>query len=383
MLAHWLLLRHNDVMIERIGIIGGGQLGRMMTVPAKQLGFEVTVLEANPGCPAAQVGADQIVGSITDEAAIRELADQTDVLTWEIEHIPAELLLQLKAEGYNVSPDPWALLNIQDKLVQKQNLVLLGIPVAEHVELEDVELGQRLMYKSRRGGYDGRGNLVTDDPEEAAERFGGSSGQDSYFAEKLVPFRAEVAAIFARDRMGNVGHYPLVETVHVDNICHTVMMPPRRTSCVAEARANAVGREVMEMLPGAGVFAIEMFVLEGDEIVVNEIAPRVHNSGHLTMEANETSQFEQHVRAITGMPLGDMDPRHPDAMMINILGTRVDDVLDRTGLDAGLALGDVSVHFYGKTPRPERKIGHITVVGENAPEVTEKAQQARRALTNL
>lgn len=369
-------------MIERIGIIGGGQLGRMLTVPAKQLGFEVTVLESAPGCPAAQVGADQLQGNITDESAIRALAEQTDVLTWEIEHIPAEALLHLQAEGHNVQPDPQALLNIQDKLSQKQMLIAHGIPVAEHVEFDDIEPGQKLMYKSCRGGYDGRGNIDTDDPELAAMHFSTMSGHGGYFAERKVEFGSELAVIFARDVSGNLGHYPVVETAHDNNICHTVVMPPRQASPKAEKRAVEVGQEVMQLLPGAGVFAIEMFAI-GDDVMVNEIAPRVHNSGHLTIEGSETSQFEQHIRAITGMPLGDMDPRHSAVMMINILGTKQYTALNRSGLVRALAMGDVSVHFYGKTPRPQRKIGHITVVGDCTEEVADKAAQARNAFTEL
>jgi 5-(carboxyamino)imidazole ribonucleotide synthase len=378
-------------MIERIGIVGGGQLGRMLTEAALPLGFDVTVLDANENCPAAQVGAHQLRGEITDGAAITELACQSDVTTWEIEHIDTRALEVLALKGQNIQPEPTTLAMIKDKYNQHLFLEDRGIPVARSVSLgrglergeiaSDVNLtnasalfGGQLIIKSRYGGYDGRGNLKYNG--ESAEELEDILGRDLY-AEQIVDFSKELAVIAVRDTAGRAAIFPTVETVHEDNICHTVTMPadidPR-----LDAAAQEVAHETLRHLGGAGVFAIEMFALD-DSVFVNEIAPRVHNSGHLTIEANETSQFEQHIRAITGMPLGSTTMRAPAAVMVNILGTR-DEPLSRAGLEKVLALPDTHPHFYGKDPRPARKIGHITVLGADREEALATARQAREAL---
>jgi 5-(carboxyamino)imidazole ribonucleotide synthase len=370
-------------MIEKIGIIGGGQLGRMMVPPAKELGFHVTVVENSKDSPAGQVGAEVIVAEdgIKDEAAVEHLVRQSDVTTWEIEHIPAGLLIRLQEQGHNIQADPATLAIIQDKLVQSQYLQDLGIPVAPFSEelREDAFLGDGpYVVKSRKGGFDGRGNLVVgslDDPR-IIEKFG---GVDIYVQQKLE-FEKELAVVAARDMSGNVVVYPVVETMHEDNICHTVTSPAEVSESVHQ-KANDLAREVLTHLNGAGVFAIEMFLING-ELIVNEIAPRVHNSGHLTIEASKTSQFEQHIRAITGLPLGSTEQIAPAAVMVNVLGTR-EGALDRTGVDKVAAEKDTSLHLYGKTPRPARKIGHITTLAATATEAREIATRSRGYLENL
>ncbi len=369
-------------MIETIGVVGGGQLGRMLTEAATPLGFEVVVVDPAEQCPAAQVGAEQIQAPLNNEAAIRELAERTDVLTWEIEHIPAPYLMALAQEGFNVQPSPATLAEIQDKFLQKEMLRRAGIPIAPYIVIEDaLKLGVTpFIVKARTGGYDGRGNMrvdtLTSTTRKAIEEMQQSQGP--VYAERIVKFDKEIAVIAARDTVGRVALYPVVETVHSDNICNEVFAPANIPTHTEEA-AKKIARATMELLDGAGVFAIEMFVA-GDTVRVNEIAPRVHNSGHLTIEGMVTSQFEQHIRAITGLPLGSTDMRAPAAAMINILGTR-DEPLQREGVETVLALPDTHPHYYGKSSRPARKIGHITVLGDSVEDVRAKAQQARSELT--
>lgn len=381
MLPSNLGLCNNQPMIERIGIIGGGQLGRMMVPPAKELGFQVKVVEGSEDCPAAQVGADVLVAGIKDEAAVEQLVTESDVTTWEIEHIPADLLVELQERGHDIQADPATLVIIQDKLIQSEYLQSRGIPVAPFsAELDESAFFGKGPYvvKSRKGGFDGRGNLVVDslDDPRIAEKF---EDTPIYVQEKLE-FEKELAVIAARDIHGNIVLYPVVETEHVDNICHTVTSPAQVDATILK-KAEDLAREVLGNLEGAGVFAIEMFLVNG-EVIVNEIAPRVHNSGHHTIESNKTSQFEQHVRAVTGLPLGSTEQIAPAAVMVNVLGTRTGE-LDRTGVSEIAAEKNTKLHLYGKTPREARKIGHITTLAATAAEAREIATRSREHLVNL
>ena len=368
----------NGGVIERIGIIGGGQLGRMLTEAAHPLGFQVCVIDPVENSPAAQVGAAQIHAKLTDEDAIFRLANRVNVITWEIEHIPADFLIELVEAGASIEPSPGTLRIIQDKLRQKEFLAAAGIPVApfsERLNGDNFLGGGPYVVKSRRGGYDGRGNLVVDSLDDA--RIAGFFGGQSVYVEQAVAFEKEIAVIAARDKQGNISTYPAVETIHKDNICHIVLSPAEVEPAVLE-QANEIAQETLAKLDGAGVFAIEMFVVNG-QVLVNEIAPRVHNSGHHTIEANVTSQFEQHIRAVTGMPLGSTAMRSAAAVMINVLGTR-DEPLSREGLGRVLLLPDTHPHFYGKNPRLARKIGHITVLAESVQEAKRIAIKARGEL---
>ena len=369
-------------MIETIGIVGGGQLGRMLTEAAQPLGYRVTVVDPTPNCPAAQVGAEQIQAGLQDEAAVSELADRTDVITWEIEHIDSSALLDLQSAGYNVQPDPETLKTIQDKLVQKDFLRWRGLPVADFRAIDHeqslqeavINLGGSLIIKSRTGGYDGRGNLVY--RGQTIDELHAALGQNLY-AERMVAFDKELSVVAARDVHGTIALYPTVETEHEDNICHTVISPAAVDPKINQ-EAQDIARETLRFLGGAGVFAIEMFSTD-QGVLINEIAPRVHNSGHHTIEANTTSQFEQHIRAVTGMPLGSTALRASAAVMVNILGKR-EEPLTRQGLDTLLALPDTHPHFYGKPSRRARKIGHITVLADSVEEALARAQTARDAL---
>lgn len=369
-------------MVERIGIVGGGQLGRMLTEAAHPLGFKVEVLDPTPNSPAAQVGAKQTEAELYDEHAIKGLAERNDVTTWEIEHINTHALKNAGMLGCNIQPSPKTLEIIQDKFFQKKFLRDKGLPVADFklipndffLDIAKKYLGSSLMIKSTRGGYDGRGNHVyAGEPlDELHDRLG-----SEIYAEEIINFERELAVIAARDTKGKIAVYPPVETVHKDNICHTVLAPAGAEQRVLDD-AREIAHETLRHLGGAGIFAIEMFQTD-QSVLINEIAPRVHNSGHLTIEANKTSQFEQHIRAITGMPLGSTEMRVPAAAMINILGIRKEP-LNRAGLEQVLALPDTHPHFYGKDSRPARKIGHITVLGASVDEVSERAKHAREAL---
>jgi phosphoribosylaminoimidazole carboxylase PurK protein len=368
-----------------IGIVGGGQLGRMLTEAALPLGFRVVVLDPGADCPAKQVGAGQIVGDLYDEKALQQLAGKADFLTIEIEHLDTKPLAAIAASGKPVNPSPQTIALIQDKLEQKRFLQKAGIPVADFVEITDTasaekalrDFGGKMLLKSRRGAYDGRGNAVVSNPEEIESAI--KSLGDKLYAEKFVPFTKELAVMVARDTRGNVAAYPVTETVHERNICVETFTPADIDPAVAK-QADQFAKEVAQHLEGAGVFGIEMFLTEDGKILVNEIAPRVHNSGHYTIEACQTSQFEQHIRAITGMELGSTDLKVPAAVMVNILGER-DGPTEVKGLQEAEAVPETHVHLYGKSPtKVDRKMGHITATGKTLAEARERAEQARKLI---
>ena len=326
------------------------------------------VLDPTPGCPAAQAGAGQIVAGFRDSAAIRELASRADIITYEIESGDADVLESIQGET-QVSPLPSTLRVIQDKLLQKRFLRDRGIAVADFAGVEtreqlDESLGRfgcPSVLKARRDGYDGRGNCRIDSPGEAGgalARFGGRP----VMVERAVDFGMEVSVIAARNTRGRIATYPAVENMHGEGILRTTVAPARAPRGVLD-EADRVARRTMEVLDGAGVFGIEMFVeRSGGAVLVNEIAPRVHNSGHHTLVSSETSQFEQHLRAVLGMDLGPTRLLRP-AVMCNILGP---DGFEGPYSCAGAPGGGGGAHLkmYGKAvSKPRRKLGHITVVG--------------------
>lgn len=357
----------------------------MLTEAAMALGFKVVMVDPVKNCPAKQAGAEQIVGGLHDETALKTLAERSDYITVEIEHLDAGLLDEIAANGKPVDPAPRTIRLIQDKLDQKVFLRKAGIPVADFIDITDTasagqalrEFGGKMVLKSRFGAYDGRGNAVVDSPEEigsAMESLGGK-----LYAENFVPFSKELAVMVARDVKGNVAAYPVTETIQRRNICIETLTPAQISPGLARQAAEfATG--VAKHLEGAGVFGIEMFLTDDGKILVNEIAPRVHNSGHYTIEACETSQFEQHVRAITGMELGSTSLKVPAAVMINILGGR-DGPTQEEGVDRAEGIDGVKVHMYGKSPtKVDRKMGHITATGATVKEARERAEQARKLI---
>jgi 5-(carboxyamino)imidazole ribonucleotide synthase len=368
---------------ETIGIVGGGQLGRMLTEAALPMGFKVIVIDPGANCPAKQVGAEQIVASLDDKAALHQLAEKADVITVEIEHVDSILLGEIAALGTTVEPSPATIKMIQDKLAQKQFLASAGIPVADFVEITNIgsaekalkDFGGTIIIKTRYGAYDGRGNMVIHTPEDIAKAFELFKDQKLY-AEKFVNFQKELAVMIARNVSGETATYPVVETIQERNICIEVVAPAEIEKQQSQA-AEQVALEVAHHLQGAGVFGIELFLTDDGQILVNEIAPRVHNSGHYTIEACATSQFTQHIRAITGMPLGPTDLIVPAAVMVNILGER-NGTPTITGLEEVHAITDTVVHLYGKSPtKIDRKMGHITATGATIQEARARAQRAR------
>lgn len=371
---------------KTIGIIGGGQLGRMLTLAAKPLGFEVIVVDPGANSPASQVGAKQIVGDLYDPKALRELAERADYLTIEIEHLNAETLEALEGSGAKINPSPKTIRLIQDKFLQKQRLHKAGIPVAPFVQITDEDsavdalkkFGGKMLIKARHGAYDGRGNMVIKSRADIAKAYE-IFGDRKLYAESYVPFKKELAVLIARDINGKIVSYPTVETIHQRNICVEVLAPAPIDEKL-RSYAEKIAFDVAKVLEGAGVFAIEMFLTKNNQVLVNEIAPRVHNSGHHTIEANRTSQFEQHIRAISGMPLGDTSMIVPASVMVNILGERNGET-KLIGLDKLVDTADIYVHVYGKSPtKVDRKMGHITATGSTLGHTRKRAKSARKAI---
>jgi phosphoribosylaminoimidazole carboxylase PurK protein len=372
---------------QTIGIVGGGQLGRMLTLAALPLGFKVVVLDPSDVAPAAQVGASQIHADFYDKAGLKKLAKASDYITIEIEHTDADVLEAIERAGTPVNPSPKTIRLIQDKFLQKEFLSKKGLPTAPYEEIKDEKsackvlkkFGGHMLLKTRHGAYDGRGNYLVhseQDLQAAMKQFAGKK----LYAEEVIPFVKELAVMVVRDAKGRIKTYPVVETVHARNICLEVTAPAEVSTLVLR-RAAAVATKVAKQLQGAGMFGIEMFLTKDDKILINEIAPRVHNSGHYTMEACRTSQFEQHIRAITGLPLGNTDLLVPAAVMINILGED-NHPTKLTGLEASLSSAHTSVHVYGKGPtKLDRKMGHLTATGKTVKQARSRARQARKALS--
>lgn len=372
---------------KTIGIIGGGQLGRMLTLAALPLGFKVVVVDPNENSPAAQVGATEITANLYDPKALQQLAEQSDFITIEIEHLDVDVLDEIAKLGTPVNPAPATIRLIQDKFRQKEFFSAAGIPVAPFTKVDSEEealialkkFDGKMLLKTRLGAYDGRGNMVVSSPADVKEGFKRFDGTPLY-AEAFIPFEKELAVMVARSMNGDVALYPIVETVHERNICVEVLAPAGISSEV-EKRATQVARQVGQLLEGAGMFGIEMFLTKTGEVLVNEVAPRVHNSGHYTTEASRTGQFEQHVRAIANLPLGDTSLVVPAAVMVNILGEH-NRPTTLEGLEATLAIPSTSVHLYGKSPtKIDRKMGHITATGHTIKEARSRANKARKALS--
>lgn len=374
-------------MKNRIGIVGGGQLGKMMALPAKSMGFTVTVTDPTPGSPAGKCVDREITGGYSDEKATRELAKVSDFITVEIEHINTETLADLAKKGMPVNPSPKTIEIIKNKFAQKEFLTKSGIPVAPYMAVENKtdivnaakKFGYPFLLKARFDAYDGRGNALIKkaaDIDKALEKY----GDRKLYVEQFVPFEKELAIMIARGSKGEIVPYPVVETIHKNNILNLTIAPARVDKKIAD-KAKNFAIKTMEHLHGAGVFGIEMFLTKDHKVLINEIAPRVHNSGHYTTEACATSQFEQHIRAITGLPLGIADMVVPAAVMVNILGERLGPV-DVKGMDKVLAIPGAYVHIYGKKEtKPERKMGHITVIGDKIEDVLKDAIKARKLLS--
>lgn len=367
----------------KIGIVGGGQLGRMLSYEAKRMGYHVSVLDPTPSCPAGQVSDSQIVASFADYNAIRKLAECTDVLTYEFEHINADILCELESEGYKIYPSGNTLKKIQNKLTQKQFLKDAGLPVPPFKKVEsreDIikiieEYGFPVLLKTCHGGYDGKGNMVIkdiDDVDKAYEAF----KDRELMVERFIDFKCELSIIVGRGLDDSITTFPVVENVHRDNILILTKVPAQIDDSIKN-KVEYVGRKVVDAFDDYGIFCIEMFLDQKGEVYINEIAPRPHNSGHYTIEACETSQYGQLLRIITGIPQGSTKLISPCAM-VNILGNNeVFGEYTFSGFENVLLDEKVYIHIYGKRfTQNLKKIGHITVLNESRDTAVIKAREA-------
>ena len=376
-------------MAKILGIIGGGQLGMMITEAAKKMPEHISkiiVIDPVENCPAAQVGAEQILADFKDKNAIISLADKSDIITYEIESGDSEVLKSVE-KNTEINPSPETLSIIQDKFLQKSFLLKNNIPVPNFIKIETIEevqeglkkFGYPALLKARRDAYDGRGNFKINSKDEIQKAYDYFKGQE-LLLEKYVPFKMEVSVIASRNTKGQIKTYPLVENIHEENILRETIAPARVSEKITKNAEN-IANMTMDVLKGAGVFGIEMFVTQENDIVVNEIAPRVHNSGHHTLQSSETSQFEQHLRAILGLDLGDTTLEYP-TVMYNILGSKS---FEGKYIPIELSEHNVFLKMYGKEiSKPSRKLGHINLVAkdnETIEQLLEKLDDLKEKVT--
>ncbi|KAG9305510.1 hypothetical protein G9A89_006480 [Geosiphon pyriformis] len=375
-----------------VGVLGGGQLGRMFVEAASRLNIGVVILDSLPDAPAKQIQATNVhvEGDFKDPEKIRELAKAAHILTIEIEHVNVEVLEELAASNYVIHPSPQIIRLIQDKYLQKTHLVKYGISVVDFVEIkskEDIENAARLfsfplMLKSKTMAYDGRGNYLLQNEfsniEEGLRLLG--NFKKPLYAEKWANFKKELAVMVVRNVSGELKSYPVVETIHKENICHLVIAPAQVSGVIMD-RAKEVAERAIKVLEGAGVFGVEMFLLQDDTILINEIAPRPHNSGHYTIEACETSQYENHLRAILDMPLGSTSLKVPAAAMVNILGVSTSWQETLRSAMVALTTPGATIHLYGKKEcKKGRKMGHVTVVADSMTQLYDRITPIMKAI---
>lgn len=364
----------------RVGVIGGGQLARMMIPPSIALGIELRVLAEAEGMSASL--AATAVGDYRDAATVLAFAADVDVITFDHEHVPQAVLEALVASGVAVHPGPQALAVAQDKTLMRERLAAIGAPVPAWARVTDAaglgaflaEHGGVAVVKTPRGGYDGKGVRVVREASGADDWFV-SAGAEGLLVEQFVPFRRELAQLVARRPSGEIAAWPLVETVQRDGVCAEVFAPaPRAGALPREARALA--ERIASELDVTGVLAVELFETEDGRLLVNELAMRPHNTGHWTIDGAVTSQFEQHLRAVLDLPLGDPSPLAPVSVMVNVLGgpsgERMPDRYARAMADRP----EVKLHSYAKDSRPGRKVGHVTTTGDTLDDTLARARAA-------
>lgn len=371
----------------RVGVIGGGQLARMMTPAAINLGIDIKVLAEAEGSSAAL--ATTQVGDYNQLEVVREFAKTVDVITFDHEHVPIAVLAALEAEGVDVQPPSKALVFAQNKLQMRERLGALGLPMPDWAEIQNADdldvfiaaHGGVAILKTPIGGYDGKGVRVVRSAAEAADwltdlaKYGGS-----LLVEEKVDFVRELAQLSARRPSGEFQAWPLVQTIQENGVCSVVHAPAPNASAETMASTVEIARKVAEGIGVTGVLAVELFEARDGRILINELAMRPHNSGHVTMEGAVTSQFEQHIRAVLDLPLGSPKPRAKHAVMVNLLG--VDDKNNFVqAYDKALeAHPEAKVHVYGKSARAGRKMGHVTVVSDDASHALAEATAAAAVL---
>jgi 5-(carboxyamino)imidazole ribonucleotide synthase len=373
----------------RVGVIGGGQLARMMIPPASNLGIELKVLAEQENSSAKQ--ATTVVGDFTDIATVLDFARSVDVITFDHEHVPIAVLEQLEEQGISVQPPSQVLVHAQNKLVMRKALDKMGAPnpiwsaVSTGSELDKFisEHGPEVIVKTPIGGYDGKGVRVVSSSEQVSDWLSEQmllllGGQ--LLVEQKVPFKRELAQLSARNQSGEFVSWPVVETRQKNGVCSEVLSPAPNITTEFSDRAVKIARLISESLGVTGTLAVEMFETASGELLVNELAMRPHNSGHFTIEGSATSQFEQHLRAVLNLPLGKTDPLKPIAVMANVLGVSDSkDFMDNYN-QVMTDFPQAKIHSYGKSPRMGRKLGHVTVVGTDLESCLEQAQAARDQL---
>ena len=371
-------------MIETIGILGGGQLGRMLPLEAKRMGYRVVTLEPLPNSPCGQVADEQIVAAYDDLRAIGELGARGDVVTYEFENIPLESVLALESSGRLVRPSAEVLRLTQDRIFEKNFIRDAGgtvAPFASVTSERELELAQQIVgfpavIKTSRGGYDGKGQWIVRDANDARSAFAAARGAALIY-ESFVPFDLEISIICARGADGTIVTFPVTENIHDHGVLAMTIVPARVEPALAE-RSRATAITIGEKLGIVGTYCVEFFVFDGD-VYVNEVAPRVHNSGHYSLDAMQISQYEAHVRAICDLPLVAPTMLAPAAVMVNILGAGNGDRL--AGVTDLLSEPDLKLHIYGKRHAAlRRKMGHFTILAPSVEVALEKADAAGRLL---
>jgi len=369
-------------MALQVGIVGGGQLARMMIAPAVEMGIDVRVLAEEPGMSAGL--AASAVGDYRDLETVLAFAKDVDVITFDHEHVPQDVLRGLVAAGVAVHPGPDALAFAQDKIDMRTKLAELGMPQPEWAAVADAasldafiaEHGGRAVVKTPRGGYDGKGVRVVADAADAADWLDALEEGGALLAEELVSFSRELAQQVARRPSGDLIVYPVVETVQEGGVCAEAIAPaPHSAGRIADVAAE-IGEAIATGLGVTGMLAVELFQTGDERLLVNELAMRPHNSGHWTQDGSVTSQFEQHLRAVLDLPLGDTALRAPHAVMVNILGGPAEGTLGERLPAALEAHPAAKIHTYGKDPRPGRKVGHVNVAGDDLDTVVYEARAA-------
>lgn len=370
-----------------IGILGGGQLARMSAFQAIRLGFDVAILEKTANSPAGVLTKNEFVGWVDDEKVFKEFVDKSDIITLENEFIDYKYLETIESSGKKVIPSSKTISLIQDKFIQKKTLSRKNIPVPEFVEIksestyDELEkfLGSKFVIKSKKMGYDGYGNATVENQKQFSESLAKLSARHSEsYAEKFVKFRKELAVMVVRTKK-EIKTYPVVETIQKNHICHTVIAPADISEKLKKITLE-ISIEAVKAISGYGIFGIELFLDEEDKILINEIAPRPHNSGHYTIEACTISQFENHIRAVLDLPLGDTNLVKPFAVMLNLLGKR-NDVGILQNYNEALSDKEIHLHIYGKEQsRVGRKMGHITLLGDDLSDIMRRAKTLEKKI---
>ncbi|WP_281613589.1 5-(carboxyamino)imidazole ribonucleotide synthase [Flammeovirga sp. SubArs3] len=366
--------------MKKIGVLGGGQLGRMMIQSAMNLNIHVKTLDPDPNAPCKAVAHEFVVGSLNDYDTILEFAKDVDIVTIEIENVNTDALLEIQKQGTPVFPKPEHIALIQDKRVQKQFYQENNIPTSPFVLVENKEELVKhkdllpAVMKIGKGGYDGRGVQVMRTEADFEKGFDGPS-----VFEKMVDIDKEISIIAARNEKGEINTFPAVEVVYHESNLVDYLLSPATISKEIEDKATEIAIDLVKKLDFIGLLAIEFFVDQEGNVIVNEVAPRTHNSGHQTIEGNITSQFDQHIRAVANLPLGDTARRSPSAM-VNVLGEKgYTGVAKYEGVDEVLSISGVYIHLYDKQmTKPERKMGHITIIAETKEQLLEKVDLVKK-----